>query len=72
MVNLNKLVLTFYNYFLSEEIKEKSEKFIVYIAIASFLMHLLLIGLVNQNIITIGNFLGLVRASSSCPLSQSI
>ena len=40
MVNLNKLVLTFYNYFLSEEIKEKSEKFIVYIAIASFLMHL--------------------------------
>ena len=42
----------FYDYFLSEEVKEKSEKIIIYIAIASFILHLLLIGLINLNIIT--------------------
>lgn len=44
-----------YDYFLSEKVKEKSEKIIIYVAIASFLLHLLLIGLVNLNIITISN-----------------
>jgi hypothetical protein len=55
MPNSNKVESSFYDYFLSEKVKEKSEKIIVYIAIASFLMHLLLIGLVNLNIITISN-----------------
>jgi hypothetical protein len=55
MENLNKRILFFYDYFLSEEVKEKSEKIIIYIAITSFLLHLLLIGLVNLNIVTILN-----------------
>ena len=55
MGNLNKRILFFYDYFLSEEVKEKSEKIIIYIAIASFIIHLLLIGLVDLNIITILN-----------------
>lgn len=45
--------LKLYNYFLSEKVKEKSEQVIVYVAIISFLLHLLLIGLVNLNIIVI-------------------
>ncbi|WP_395051294.1 hypothetical protein [Flavobacterium sp.] len=55
MPNLNNVESSFYNYFLSEKVKEKSERIIVYIAIASFLMHLLLIGLVNLNIITVSD-----------------
>ncbi len=46
----------FYNYFLSEKVKQKSEKIIVYIAIISFVMHLLLIGLVNIGIISVSNY----------------
>ena len=42
-----------YTYFLSEKIKHKSELIIIYIAIISFLLHLLLIGLVNLDIITV-------------------
>lgn len=44
-----------YNYFLSEKVKERSEKIIVYVAIISFLMHLLIIGLVNLGIITVSD-----------------
>ncbi len=55
MTNSNTIVSTFYNYFLSEKVKEKSEVIIVYIAIISFLLHLLLISLVNLNIITISD-----------------
>jgi hypothetical protein len=44
-----------YDYFLSEKVKEKSEKITVYIAITSFLLHLLLIGLVKSNIITVND-----------------
>ncbi|MCX6171355.1 MAG: hypothetical protein NT048_00770 [Flavobacterium sp.] len=47
------VVSKFYNYFLSEKVKEKSEIIIVYVAIISFLMHLAIIGLVNLDIITI-------------------
>jgi hypothetical protein len=61
---LNKKIMTkiklnatlFYNYFLSEKVKQKSEKIIVYIAIISFVMHLLLIGLVNIGIISVSNY----------------
>jgi hypothetical protein len=41
--------------FLSEKMKEKSEKLIVYVAILSFILHLLLIGLVNLNLISLDN-----------------
>jgi hypothetical protein len=61
---LNKKIMTkiklnatlFYNYFLSEKVKQNSEKIIVYIAIISFVMHLLLIGLVNIGIISVSNY----------------
>lgn len=49
------MINSLYDYFLSEKVKERSEKIIIYVAIASFLLHLLLIGLVNLNIITISN-----------------
>jgi len=55
MSNSNKLLPSLYDYFLSEKVKEKSEKITVYIAITSFLLHLLLIGLVKSNIITVND-----------------
>jgi hypothetical protein len=48
-------VSKFYNYFLSEKVKEKSEIIIIYVAIISFLMHLAIIGLVNLDIIMIAD-----------------
>ena len=51
----------FYNFFLSEKVKEKSEIVTVYIAIFSFLLHLLLIGLVNLDIIKITSNSELLR-----------
>jgi len=44
-----------HSFFLSEKMKEKSEKLIVYVAILSFILHLLLIGLVNLNLISLDN-----------------
>jgi len=55
MSKSNKIIDTFYNYFLSEQVKEKSETIIIYIAIISFLLHLALIGLVNLNIIVLND-----------------
>ncbi|WP_293875230.1 hypothetical protein [Flavobacterium sp.] len=55
MVNSNKIAADFYNYFLSEKVKDKSEKIIVYIAISSFILHLLLIGMVNLNLIAVND-----------------
>ncbi len=55
MSNTSKVISTLYNYFLSEKVKEKSEIVTVYIAIISFLVHLLLIGLVNLDIIKISS-----------------
>lgn len=42
-------------YFLSNKVKTKSEKIIIYIAIGSFLLHLLLIGLVKLNIVNLND-----------------
>ena len=50
-----------FNRFLSPETKEKSEKVIIYIAIFSFLIHLLLIALVNLNVISPKDFSGLLK-----------
>ena len=55
MPNSNNIATTFYNYFLSEQVKEKSEKIIVYVAISSFILHLFLIGLVNLNFIVVND-----------------
>ena len=61
MSKSNKVLSYFYNFFLSEKVKEKSEIVTVYIAIFSFLLHLLLIGLVNLDIIKITNNSELLR-----------
>lgn len=55
MSNLNERLSSLYHLFLSEKVKEKSEVVIVYVAIGSFLIHLVLIGLVNLDIISIVN-----------------
>lgn len=47
--------------FLSEKTKEKSEKVIVYIAIISFIIHLLLIAFVSLNWISPVDFAGLLK-----------
>jgi hypothetical protein len=52
-MDLNKLLEKLYAKFLSEEKKEWSEKIILKIAIASFVLHLVIIGLVNFNFITL-------------------
>ena len=61
MSKSNKVLFYFYNFFLSEKVKEKSEIVTVYIAIFSFLLHLLLIGLVNLDIIKITSNSELLR-----------
>lgn len=55
---MNKLQVNtsnLFEYFLSNKIKVKSEKIIVYIAIISFILHLVLISLVNLGIIDFQN-----------------
>ena len=50
----------YYNKFLSQTAKHKCEKIIVYIAIFSFLIHLLLIAAVNLNYLSPNDFSGLL------------
>lgn len=50
-----------FNRFLSEKTKEKSEKVIIYVAIISFLFHLLLIAFVSLNWISPTDFAGLLK-----------
>jgi len=50
-MDLNKISQKLFEFFLSEKIKEKSERVILIVAIVSFIIHLLIIGLVNFNII---------------------
>lgn len=52
---MKKVISYLYNSFLSEKVKEKSEVVIVYVAIVSFILHLLLIGLVNLHLITVND-----------------
>lgn len=51
----NNLINFLYDYFLSEKVKEKSEKIIIYVAITSFLLHLAMIGMADLRIITISD-----------------
>ncbi len=50
---MNKIAEKFYKLFLSKKTKERSEQTILWIALASFIVHLLIIGLVNFNLISI-------------------
>jgi hypothetical protein len=53
MTTLKMNISNLYEFFLSNEVKIKSEKYIIYIAIISFILHLVLISLVNLDIINI-------------------
>ena len=55
MERTNRILSSMHSLFLSEKMKEKSEKIIIYVAILSFILHLLLIGLVNLNFISLDN-----------------
>ena len=52
-MNLSKIFEELYQKLLSEKTKEKSERAILWIALASFIIHLLIIGLIHLNIISI-------------------
>lgn len=53
MMGLNKISEILYNKLLSETIKEKSERVVLIVAIVSFIIHLVIIALVNFNVIAI-------------------
>jgi len=61
MIVLNKIFNSLFTRFLSEKTKEKSEKVIIYIAIISFVFHLLLIGLADLKWIQFDDFSGLLK-----------
>ena len=52
-MELSKLMEKLYQKLLSKETKERSERAILWIALASFIIHLLIIGLIHLNIISI-------------------
>ena len=52
-MELSKLLEKFYLLLLSEKTKNKIERVILWIALGSFIIHLLIIGLIHFNIITI-------------------
>lgn len=52
-MDLSKLLEKLYQILLSKKTKEKSERVILWIALVSFIIHLLMIGLIHFNIITI-------------------
>ena len=52
-MHLSKLLEKLYQKFLSKKTKERSEQAILWIALASFIIHLLIIGLIHFNIISI-------------------
>ena len=61
MNTLNKIFNSLFTKFLSEKTKEKSEKIIIYIAIISFVFHLLLIALADLKWIQFDDFTGLLK-----------
>jgi len=52
-MNVSKLLEKLYQKLLSKQTKEKSERVILWIALVSFILHLVLIGLIHFNIIAI-------------------
>jgi hypothetical protein len=61
MNKINSIFNFFFTKFLSEKTKEKSEKVIIYIAIISFVIHLLLIALVDLKWIRVEDISGLLK-----------
>ena len=61
MSSLNLIFESLFHKFLSEKTKNKSEKVVVSIAIISFIIHLVLIGLVVLNLISPNDFSGLLK-----------
>jgi hypothetical protein len=61
MVASNSMYSIFYRKLLSEEVREKIEVVIISVAIISFILHLLLVGLVNLNILQLNDFSGIFR-----------
>jgi len=61
MTSFNKVFDLLFAKFLSEATKEKSEKVIIYIAIVSFLLHLLTIALVDLKWLKFDDFSGLLK-----------
>ena len=60
-MKLTNLFENLYQRLLSEKTKEKSEQVILWIALASFILHLLIIELINFNIISINEPSNLLR-----------
>jgi len=60
-MELQKFTEKIYQKLLSEKTKESSEKAILWIALVSFIIHLLIIGLVNFNLITVNEPTNLLR-----------
>ena len=61
MNRFNKIINLLFDKFLSEKTKDKSEKVIIYIAIISFIVHLLLIASVDLKWIKFDDFSGLLK-----------
>ena len=61
MSTFTKIINSLFEKFLSEKTKEKSEKVIIYIAIISFVVHLLLIAFVDLKWIKPDDFSGLLK-----------
>ena len=61
MSAFNKIFNLLFTKFLSEKTKEKSEKIIIYIAVISFVFHLLLIALADLKWIRFDDFSGLLK-----------
>jgi hypothetical protein len=60
-MELSKLLEKLYRKLLSKKTKERSEQAILWIALASFIIHLLIIGLIHFNIISIGESSNLLK-----------
>ena len=61
MANFSQILNTLHTKVLSEETRKKSESVIIWIAIGSFLLHLLLIGLVELHWLQISDTSGLLK-----------
>ena len=60
-MDLSKLLERLYQKLLSKKTKERSERVILWIALVSFIIHLLMIGLIHFNIITINETSNLLK-----------
>ena len=60
-MELSKLMENLHQKFLSKKTKDKSEQFILWIALVSFIIHLVLIGLIHFNLISISEPANLLK-----------